>query len=149
MPIKLRMVVIQNISLALVFACTSNLWVVPEEVPVQAIESLTSLPSSTNEVTRMYFIPNGESDYSAKDENGTKYTSGRSPNVSLNERGIEQASHLSEALSSKIQNGIVYTPPAKRADQTASLISSEEIVVGGTYEGLFEVGMGIWEGKPK
>lgn len=138
----------QKISLAFL-ACTGNLVFVSEEVQVQTIDSLTSLPSSTNEVTRMYFIPNGESDYSAKDANGTKFTSGRSPNIPLNERGIEQATHLGEALSSKIQNGVVYTPPAKRAEQTASLIASEEIVVGGTYEGLFEVGMGIWEGKPK
>jgi len=80
-----------------------------------------------------------------------KYTSGRSPQVLLTERGIEQARYLGEALTSKIRDAVVYTPPAKRAEQTALLILSQEnsIEMGGTSEGLYEVGMGIWEGKPK
>lgn len=110
------------------------------------LESLTTLPSSTPEVTRVYLIRNGESEYSAQDANGVKHTSGKSPHVPLTETGIEQAQYLGELLSSKIQEGVVYTPPAVRAEQTASFL---KISQGGTYEGLFEVGMGDWEGKLK
>ena len=142
---------INKIILSLICACSSNLVVVPDKVPVEVVQNLSSLPESTEETVRIYFIRNGESEYSEKDANGTKFTSGRSPAVSLNKRGIAQATNLREALASKIHNGVIYTPPALRAEQTAFLITSteDEISIGGVAEGLFEVGMGVWEGKPK
>lgn len=142
---------IQKLLFTALCACSSNLVYSPEEVPAQSLESIASLPESTADVTRIYFVRNGESDFSAKDANGTKFTSGRSPQVPLTEKGIGQAAHLGEALASKIQNGVVYTPPAVRAEQTASLMRmhNDQILSGGAYDGLFEVGMGDWEGKPK
>lgn len=110
------------------------------------LESVATLPGSTREVIRIYLIRNGESEYSAKDANGVKYTSGKSPHVPLTEKGVEQAKHLGELLSSRIKEGVVYTPPAMRAVQTASFLNVSQ---GATYEGLLEVGMGDWEGKPK
>jgi broad specificity phosphatase PhoE len=111
-----------------------------------AILSLQSLTASSEEATRIYFVRNGESEFSSKDAEGIKHTSGKSPHVPLTEEGIEQAKQFGEWLSSEGLSGIVYTPPALRAEQTAALL---KLTPGGTYEGLFEVGMGDWEGKLK
>ncbi len=140
-----------KIAFALFCACSTFSVSAPEQVAVRPLQSFTTLPVTTNEVTRIYFIRNGESDFSATDANGTKFTSGKSPKVPLNEQGIEQASRLGKALASKIQDVVVYTAPAARSEQTAALILSKKdrIVMGGTSEGLSEVGMGTWEGKPK
>ena len=112
-------------------------------------ETITALPPSTPEVTRIYFVRNGESEFSATNGDGIKHTSGKSPEVPLTERGIEQAKQFGEWLSSEIQDAVIYTPPAARAEETAALMQNDRIVLGGTLEGLFEVGMGEWEGKIK
>ncbi|MDP1609390.1 MAG: histidine phosphatase family protein [Chlamydiales bacterium] len=142
---------IQMIFLRLLCACSGHLFLSSEEIRIESIQNMTQLPVSTSEMTRMYFIPNGESEYSIQDENGTVFTSGKSPNVPLTERGLEQAFQLKAALSSKIRDVVIHTAPAKRAEQTAlQLLSAEsQIAIGETYEGLIEVGMGIWEGKSK
>ncbi len=132
-----------------IFSCLGNLAFTPEQLPVQQVEIISTLPTSTNEISRIYFIHNAESEYSAKDEHGTKFTSGRSPMVSLSERGREQADRLGALLSSRIEQAIVFIPPAKRAEETASFLLSKSITMGLYCEGLFEVGMGDWEGKPK
>lgn len=116
------------------------------------LRSLIELPQSTEEVTRIYCIHNAESDYSVKDEQGTqctKFTSGKSPAVHLNERGKEQPHRLAELMSSRLEEAVVFLPPAERAKETIAQLLSERIVLGRYYEELFEVGMGEWEGKPK
>lgn len=142
-------VVLQVISSFFVLACLGNLYFTPQEVPVQQVETVSVLPATTDDVTRIYFIHNAESEYSAKDQNGTKFTSGRSPEISLSERGKEQANRLGSLLSSRIAEAIAFLPPAERAKETAIPFISDTIVMGPYYEGLFEVGMGSWEGKPK
>jgi len=138
-----------KIAFALICGCSGVF--ISDQAPIQPIQSLATLPGTTDEVTRIYFMRNAESDYSATDATGMKFTSGKSPQVPLTERGIEQARHLHEALASKAQDIVIFTPPAMRAEQTASYLLSPEnrIALGGTSEGLLEVGMGVWEGKPK
>ena len=136
-----------GVTVAFVLACSGNLQF--QEIPAQQIEAIHALPFTTDEVTRIYFIHNAESEYSVKDERGTKFTSGKSPHVHLNERGKEQAGRLGSLLSSRIENAIVFVPPAKRAEETAAFLLSDKVIMGPAYEGLFEVSMGVWEGKPK
>jgi len=140
---------LQVIFLSFILACSGSLRFSPQEIPVQQVETISALPATTADVTRIYFIHNAESEYSAEDENGTKFTSGRSPNVSLTERGKEQANRLGTLLSSRIPKAVVFLPPAERAKETAAPFISDAIVIGSYSEGLFEVGMGSWEGKPK
>lgn len=124
----------------------------PQGASVESLASTAMLPSSNGEVTRIFFIRNGESDFNIKDLSGTtKFTSGRSPGVSLTLRGIEQARQLGATLASKVRDGVIFIPPAKRTEQTAVEIVSQGqgIAFGGAFEGLFEVGNGEWEGTPK
>lgn len=130
-------------------ACSSSLLFTPEQIPEQQLEAIPFLPSTTEDVTRIYFVQNAESEYSAIDENGVQFTSGRSPNAALSERGKDQALRLGALLPSRIDRAVVFIPPAKRAEETAAAFLSEKITLGPYYEGLFEVGMGDWEGKPK
>lgn len=138
----------QMISVVLL-ACSSSLFFTPEQIPEQQLEAVPFLTPTTEDVTRIYFIQNAESEYSAIDENGVQFTSGRSPNVALSELGKDQALRLGALLPSRIDRAVVFMPPAKRAVETAEPFLSEKITVGPYYEGLFEVGMGDWEGKPK
>lgn len=124
----------------------------PKGASLESLANIAMLPSSNGEVTRIFFIRNGESDFNIKDLSGTtKFTSGRSPDVSLTLRGTEQAGQLGASLALKVRDGVIFTPPAKRTEQTAMEIVSQGqgIVFGGTFEGLFEVGNGEWEGTPK
>ena len=139
----------QAISLAFILACSGNLHFSPQEIPTQQVETVSVLPTTNADVTRIYFIHNTESEYSSKDQNGTKFTSGRSPEISLSEQGKSQAKRLGDLLSSRIAEAVVFLPPAERAKETATPFISDTIVLGAYYEGLFEVGMGTWEGKPK
>lgn len=120
-----------------------------QELPSQSVEEVSSLPTTTEDVTRIYFIHNAESEYSVQDEHGTKFTSGKSPEVHLNELGKKQADRLAKLFSSRIDQAIVFLPPAVRTKETAKPLLSDTITFGGYYEGLLEVGMGDWEGKPK
>jgi broad specificity phosphatase PhoE len=141
--------VLQITSLFSVLACASSLHFSPADIPAQQVETIPTLPVTTADVTRIYFIHNAESEYSAKDQNGTKFTSGKSPEIPLSERGKEQAHRLGVLLSSRIAEAVVFLPPAERAKETATPFISDAIVVGSYCEGLSEVGMGAWEGKPK
>lgn len=132
---------------AFVLACSGNLQF--NEIPAQRVDTSQALLSTTDEVTRIYLIHNAESEYSVQDEKGTKFTSGKSPHVHLNERGREQAKRLGSLLSSRMENAIVFISPAKRAEETAAFLLSDKVLMGGAFEGLFEVSMGVWEGKPK
>src|SRR5438034_817328 len=109
---------LQIISLSFILACSGNLHFSPQEIPAQQVEIVSILPATTEDVTRIYFIHNAESEYSAKDQNGTKFTSGRSPEISLSERGKSQANRLGALLSSRIAEAIVFLPPAERAKET-------------------------------
>jgi broad specificity phosphatase PhoE len=139
----------QIISLSFFLACLGNHHFLLQEIPSQHIESLPVLPATTDAVTRIYFIHNAESEYSIKDENGTRFTSGRSPEVHLSERGKEQAHQLADLFSSRISEAVVFLPPAARAKETVAPFISDTIVIGSYCEELFEVGMGNWEGKAK
>jgi broad specificity phosphatase PhoE len=147
--ILLTKIIGDNMMQAVLLACSGHFGFSEEVVPTQQIESISALPTTTEEVTRVYFIHNAESEFSAQDEKGTKFTSGRSPEVHLSEKGKEQAKRLSALIIPRIAEAVVFLPPAERAKETAAPMISDTIVMGSTYEELFEVGMGEWEGKPK
>ena len=118
---------LQVIFLSLILACSRNLHFTPQEIFIQQVDTVSVLPATTDDVTRIYFIHNAESEYSAKDQNGTKFTSGKSPKVHLSELGKEQANRLGHALSSRITQAAVFLPPAERAKETIAPLISETI----------------------
>ncbi|HSX26247.1 MAG TPA: histidine phosphatase family protein [Chlamydiales bacterium] len=121
-----------------------------ENFTFQTLDELSHLKGSSQEVTRIYFIRNGESLLNVEDENGkVLFTSGKSKNVELTERGKGQAQELGTKLGSKIEGlDVVIHPSASlRAEQTAVELNLG--IVGKSLEGLCELGMGPWEGLPK
>jgi alpha-ribazole phosphatase len=66
--------------------------------------------------------------------------------VSLSERGVEQARRLAEKLSS-VQLDAVYSSDLRRAYQTAEIIAERNQVRPQPSAAWREINMGVWEGR--
>ena len=124
--------------------------IISERLNFQNLDSLDHLEGSTPEVTRIYFIRQGESEFNIVDKSGVQFTSGIGKEIPLTERGQEQSDEIASKLALKIEGATVYSSDSLRAQQTAkSLVETGNMALGERLEGFCEVGMGKWEGQPK
>lgn len=113
------------------------------------LDDLEELEASTDNVKRLYFIRHGQSVLNLPNEEGVFVTQGRSNEVPLTEKGIEQARILKSKLHRKIDISRVeiVASLARRAQQTASAFLKSGAMRN--LEGLCELSAGVWEGKLK
>ncbi|MCD2423103.1 histidine phosphatase family protein [Niabella pedocola] len=90
---------------------------------------------------KVILLRHGETAYNA---DGNRYC-GRT-DIGLTEKGIAQATKVSEALRG-VTVDAVYASPLQRARTTAAIASGNQDVV--TDERLIEADFGLWEGKTK
>jgi broad specificity phosphatase PhoE len=116
------------------------------------VDEIKRLEPSTEDVQRIYFIRHGQSILNIPDEKGVLYTQGKSHEVPLTKKGMEQAENLRRRLEDKIDLSQIeiVSSTALRAQQTASIfLKGSKLDSLRTFEGLCELGSGKWEGKPK
>ncbi len=128
-------------------ACISAL---PTTVSWEQIDALRS-------GSEIYLVRHGESLFNVHKVNGVLLTSGKSEKIPLTEKGQQQAVELGMQLAKKIPTGteiVICSSTALRAQKTADLMLQVlspyfQCERGKSYEGLLELGQGIYEGLPK
>ena len=90
---------------------------------------------------KVILLRHGETAYNA---DGNRYC-GRT-DIGLTEKGMAQATRVSEALKG-VQVDAVYSSPLQRARKTAAIASGNQAVIAD--ERLIEADFGLWEGKTK
>ena len=71
---------------------------------------------------------------------------GRSPGISLNAAGREQAHALATALA-PLPLAAIYTSPLERARETAAALAAQSGLEAGVCPGLVELDYGAWTGR--
>ena len=89
----------------------------------------------------LLLIRHGENEYVK-----TGKLAGRLPDVHLNERGINQARELAEALAN-VPIKAIYSSPMERARETATPLAEKLGLELQIREGLCETGIGEWAGQ--
>ena len=92
-------------------------------------------------MVELYIVRHGETD-----TNKEMRINGRSTNMPLNEKGIQQAEELAKEIDMSSFD-VVYTSPMKRAMQTAEILNNgvhDELIQD---ERLFEADYGSWDGR--
>jgi broad specificity phosphatase PhoE len=95
---------------------------------------------NTSEVLRMYLIRHGEIEPAAIGK-----LIGHT-DVSLSERGVEQARRLAERLSF-VRLDAIYTSDLRRACRTGEIIAERNRVSAQSSAAWREIDMGAWEGR--
>jgi probable phosphoglycerate mutase len=122
------------------------------------LDDVQGLEMSDTKTQRIYIVRHGESELNKSAVQGVEMTLGKSLHVRLTHRGEHQATELAKKLSKKIHSDekfLIVSSTAQRTQKTAQLLfetlrtSHLEAELGESYEGLCELGMGDWEGKPK
>ena len=91
-------------------------------------------------MTRILLIRHGNTDLLHE------YLCGRTPGISLNQGGRDQALNLAQYLFEKRQLGAVYSGPLERAMETAHLVALPQSLSVTVDEGINELDFGTWVG---
>ncbi len=138
-------------------AHSTDLFTIPT-VATYPIDSFHELEMTDQAIQRIYFIRHGESEFNKPLPSGIRITSGKSLNAKLTDVGELQATELAKKISEKINSNekfVIVSSTALRSQETARLFfenlktSHPKAILGPSYEGFCELGLGEWEGKPK
>jgi probable phosphoglycerate mutase len=122
------------------------------------LDQFQELEMSDASLQRIYIIRHGESEFNKPNAQGVRMTSGKSLSAKLTPLGEKQAIALGKKLADKInatEKICILSSTALRAQETARLVFEKlkethlGVELGESYEGLCELGLGEWEGKPK
>ncbi|WP_367898876.1 histidine phosphatase family protein [Leptospira sp. WS58.C1] len=67
--------------------------------------------------------------------------------VSLSEKGVQEAERIKEKIQEKFRKGIVYSSPTKQCKETLETLEFPKEIQAGFREELQELDFGEWEGR--
>jgi broad specificity phosphatase PhoE len=91
-------------------------------------------------MTRLLLIRHGNTDLLHE------YLCGRTPGISLNEEGRQQARQLGQSLCERYKLAAVYSSPLERAVETAGFVAQPQSLSVIAEEGVNELDFGAWAG---
>jgi broad specificity phosphatase PhoE len=91
-------------------------------------------------MTRLLLIRHGNTDLLHE------YLCGRTPGISLNEEGRQQARPLGQSLCERYKLAAVYSSPLERAMETAGFVAQPQSLSVIAEEGVNELDFGAWAG---